>query len=68
LSSSKTLRLKCKRYNIYRCFKEEHTLRVAKKISGPKRVEVVGRWIKLHSEELHNIYASPDILRVIRYR
>jgi len=27
--------------------------------------EVAGGWRKLHSEELHNLYASPNIIRVI---
>jgi hypothetical protein len=36
-------------------------------IFGPKREEVAGGWRKLH-EELHNLYASPDIIRVIKSR
>jgi hypothetical protein len=31
---------------------------------GPKREEVAGGWRRLHNEELHNLYASPDIVRV----
>jgi hypothetical protein len=34
----------------------------------PKREEVVGGWRKLHNEELCNLYASPNIIRVIRSR
>jgi hypothetical protein len=30
---------------------------------GPKRDEVTGEWRKLHSEELHNLYSSPIIIR-----
>jgi hypothetical protein len=30
-------------------------------IFGPKRYEVTGEWRKLHNEELHNLYSSPDI-------
>jgi hypothetical protein len=30
--------------------------------------EVTGEWRKLHSEELHNLYSSPDIIRQIRSR
>jgi hypothetical protein len=29
----------------------------------PKRDEVTGEWKKLRSEELHNLYSSPDIIR-----
>jgi hypothetical protein len=35
---------------------------------GPKRDEVTGKWRKLHSEELHNLYSSPDIVRQIKSR
>jgi hypothetical protein len=37
---------------------------VLRKIFGPKRDEVTGRWKKLHNEELHDLYSSPDIIRV----
>jgi hypothetical protein len=37
--------------------------RVLRRIFGPKRDEVTGEWRKLHSEELHNLYSSPDIIR-----
>jgi hypothetical protein len=30
--------------------------------------EVTGEWRKLHSEELHNLYLSPDIIRQIKSR
>jgi hypothetical protein len=32
------------------------------RIFGPKREEVAGGWRKLHNEEFHNLYASPDIM------
>jgi hypothetical protein len=35
---------------------------------GPKREEVAGCWRRLHNEELHNLYASPDIVGVIKLR
>jgi hypothetical protein len=35
--------------------------RVQKRIFGLKRVEVMGRWTKLHNEELHNLYSSLNI-------
>jgi hypothetical protein len=37
--------------------------RVLRRIFGPMRDEVTGEWRKLHSEELHNLYLSPDIIR-----
>jgi hypothetical protein len=42
--------------------------RVLRKIFGPKREEVAGGWRRLHNEEFHNLYASPNIIRVIRSR
>jgi hypothetical protein len=36
------------------------------RISGPKRNEVTGGWRKLHEEELHNLYSSPSIIRMIK--
>jgi hypothetical protein len=35
-------------------------------VFGPTREEVEGGWRRLHSEELHNLYASPNIVRMIR--
>jgi hypothetical protein len=40
--------------------------RVLRRISGLKRDEVVGGWRKLHNQELHNLYFSPDIIRMIK--
>jgi hypothetical protein len=53
--------------------REEHTLRVfenrvLRKIFGHKREEVPGGWRRLHNEELHNLYASPNTIRVIESR
>jgi hypothetical protein len=42
--------------------------RVLRKIFEPKRDEVTGEWRKLHIEELHDLYFSPTILRVIKSR
>jgi hypothetical protein len=42
--------------------------RVLRRIFGPKRDEVTGEWRKLHNEELHNLYSSPDIVRQIKSR
>jgi hypothetical protein len=51
---------------------EEHRLRVfenrvLRKIFGPKREED-GSWRKLHNDELHSVYCSPNIVRVIKSR
>jgi hypothetical protein len=51
---------------------EEHRLRVfenrvLRKIFGPKREED-GSWRKLHNDELHRLYSSPNIVRVIKSR
>jgi hypothetical protein len=40
--------------------------RVLRRIFGPKMDEVTGKWRKLHSEELHILYASPNIIRQIK--
>jgi hypothetical protein len=34
----------------------------------PKRDGVTGGWRKLHNEELHNLYSSPSIIRIIKLR
>jgi hypothetical protein len=53
--------------------KEEHSLRVfenrvLRRILGPKRDEVTGEWNKLHNEELHILYSSPNIITQIKSR
>jgi hypothetical protein len=40
--------------------------RVLRAIFGPEREEVAGGWRRLHNEELHNLYTSPNIVRVIK--
>jgi hypothetical protein len=52
--------------------REDHRLRifenrVLRKIFGPKR-EKDGSWRKLHNDELHSLYSSPNIARVIKSR
>jgi hypothetical protein len=39
--------------------------RVLRRIFGPKRDEVTGEWRKLHNEELHDLYTSTTIVRVV---
>jgi hypothetical protein len=40
--------------------------RVRRRIFEPKRDEVTGGWRKLHNEERHNLYPSPNIIRIIK--
>jgi hypothetical protein len=44
--------------------------RVLRKIQifGSKREEVAGGWRRLHTEELHSLYTSPNIIWVIKSR
>jgi hypothetical protein len=42
--------------------------RVLRRIFGPKRDEVMGEWRKLHSEKVHILYSSPDIIRQVKSR
>jgi hypothetical protein len=42
--------------------------RVLRRIFGPKRDGVMGGRRKLHNEELHNMYSSPSIIRIIKSR
>jgi hypothetical protein len=48
--------------------KNSHFNRVLRRIFGPKKDEVTGDWRKLHNEELHNLYSSPNIIRIIKSR
>jgi hypothetical protein len=42
--------------------------RVLRRIFGLKRDEVMGGWRKLHNEEIHNLYSSPSIIRMMKSR
>jgi hypothetical protein len=42
--------------------------RVLRIILGHKKDEEIGEWRKLHNEELHNLYSSPDITKQIKSR
>jgi hypothetical protein len=50
---------------------EDHRLRVfenrmLRRIFGPKREEAGGGWRRLHNDELHKLYLSPNIIRLIK--
>jgi hypothetical protein len=40
--------------------------RVLRRIFEPKRDDMRGGWRKLDNEELHNLYSSPSISRMIK--
>jgi hypothetical protein len=42
--------------------------RVLRRVFGPKRDEVTEGWRKMHNEELHNLYSSPSIIRIMKSR
>jgi hypothetical protein len=53
--------------------REEHRLRVFESrvlmgIFGPRKDEVTEDLRKLHNEELHNLYSSPNIIRIMTSR
>jgi hypothetical protein len=53
--------------------REEHRVRVfenrmLKRIFGPKKDELTRDLRKLHNEELHKLYSSPSVIRVIKSR
>jgi hypothetical protein len=52
--------------------REERRLRVFEnrvlRIFGPKRDELTGERVKLHNEELNDLYCAPNIVRLIESR
>jgi hypothetical protein len=42
--------------------------RELRRVFGPKRDEVTGKWRKLHNEELNDLYSLPNIVRVLKSR
>jgi hypothetical protein len=64
LYECETWSLILRKEHIWRVFEN----RVLRRIFGPKRDEVTGGWRKLYNEELHNLYFSPSIIRMIKSR
>jgi hypothetical protein len=61
----------CKTWSL--TLREEYRLRmfgnkVLRRIFGPKKDEVTGGWRKLRNEELHDLYSSPSIIRIVKSR
>jgi hypothetical protein len=53
--------------------REERKLRVfenmvVRRIFGPRTDKVTAEWRRLHNEELNDLYSSPNIVRVIKWR
>ena len=53
--------------------REERKLRVfenmvLRRIFGPRRDAVTGKWRRLYKEELNNLYSSPNIVQVMKSR
>jgi len=42
--------------------------RALRGIFGPKREEVAEGWRRLHNEELHKLYTSPNIIKLFKSR
>jgi hypothetical protein len=42
--------------------------RVVRKVFGPKRIEVMGGWNKVHIEELRDLYSLPSIFTIFKSR
>jgi hypothetical protein len=42
--------------------------RMLRRIFGQRRDEVTGEWRKLHNEEVHGLYSSPSIIRIMKAR
>jgi hypothetical protein len=55
---------------LYGCETWSLTLReeLRLRVFGPKMDEVTGEWRKLHNKELHDLYSSPSIIRIIKSR
>jgi hypothetical protein len=62
---SENVKIRIRKYIILMRMFEDRVLR---RTFGPKRDEMSGDWGKLHNEELHNLYTSPNIIRTMKSR
>jgi hypothetical protein len=46
----------------------QHGLRALRRAFDLKTEGATGGWRRLHNEELHNLYTSPNIVRMIKSR
>ena len=65
--------IRCRIFCLPGCWGEERKLRVfesmvLRRIFEPRREEVMGDWMRLHNEELNDLYSSPNIVWVIKSR
>ena len=42
--------------------------RLLRRLFVPKIDDVIGKWSKIHNEELNDLYCSPNIVQVIKSR
>jgi hypothetical protein len=49
---------------MYRVFEN----RMLRRMFGPKGDEVTEEWRNLYKDELHDLYSSPSIIRIIKWR
>jgi hypothetical protein len=57
-----------KYYSFVFCVQRVFENRILRRVFEPKRGEVTGEWRKLHSEELYNLYSSPNSVRHMKSR
>jgi hypothetical protein len=58
---------------LFLTLREDHKVRVfedgiLRRIFGPKRDEIILVWTKFHNGELHDLYSSLDIIRIMKTR
>jgi hypothetical protein len=62
LYGSETWSLKLRKEHRLKAFEN----RILRRIFGPKRDGLTGGWIKLHNEDLHDLWLTPSIIRIIK--
>jgi hypothetical protein len=49
-------------------YKFDFSIILLRRLFGLQRDEMTGGWRKLNNKELHNLYSSPSIIRMIKSR